>query len=43
MAAVPAGRVTVARATPPKVVWLANTLLPSIVTEAVPVSESDSA
>ena len=43
MLVVPAGRVTVARATVPKPVWLANTFLPSIVTEAVPVSDSDSA
>jgi hypothetical protein len=35
--------VTVARETPPNPVELANTLAPSIVTDAVPVNDSDSA
>jgi len=35
--------VTVTRVTVPYPVWLANTFLPSTVTDAVPVNDSDSA
>ena len=43
MLAFPAGSVTVARDTLPKPVWLANACCPLTVTEAVPVSDNDSA
>ena len=43
MLVAPAGRGTVVREAVPKPVWLANAFFPSIVTEAVPVNDSDSA